>query len=94
MLRKLSISVVAIVLLMLPAQLLAGGAPRLFVPIDNVSAKNASECSKLITDYFGKRISGVKLEDHKGQWYATLYLREGVKLSEVQNSRSYLCLRF
>ena len=70
MFRKLSVSVVAVVLLMLPAQLMAGGLPRLCLPINNVTAKNAEQCSKRIADFFGKRVSGVEMQEHKGQWYA------------------------
>lgn len=87
MFRKLTVTVVAVALLMLPAQLMAGGLPRLCLPINNVtSMKSADECSKQIADFFGKRIEGVTMQDHKGQWYATILLRQDVSLTDVYDA--------
>ncbi len=87
MFRKLSVSVVAVVLLMLPAQLMAGGAPRLCLPINNVASMSAADqCSKQIADFLGKRVLGVTMQEHKGQWYATIALRQDVSLTDVHDA--------
>jgi hypothetical protein len=87
MFRKLSVSVVAVVLLMLPAQLMAGGPPRLCLPINNVTSMSAADqCSKQIAEFFGKRVSGVTMQEHKGQWYATIALRQDVSLTAVHDA--------
>ncbi len=87
MFRKLSVSVVAVVLLMLPAQLMAGGLPRLCLPINNVTSMSAADqCSKRIADFFGKRISGVTMQEHEGQWYATIALRQDINLKAVHDA--------
>ncbi len=46
MIRKLSIPTVAALFLLIPAKLMAGGPPRLFMPLDGVTAANADECAK------------------------------------------------
>jgi hypothetical protein len=86
MFRKLSVSVVAVALLMLPAQLMAGGPPRLCLPINNVTPKNAEYCSKRIAHFLGERASRVALQEHEGQWYATIAMRQDINLMAVHDA--------
>jgi hypothetical protein len=89
--RNFSVSAVAAVLLLLPAQLLAGGPARLCLPIDGVTANTAAVCGKLIGDRLGDKLlprpplRDVVLEQHENQWYALFYLagETDVKLSEI-----------
>lgn len=70
MAAKFSLSAVAIVLLLSPTPLLAGGLPRVCLPIDGVTADNADACAKLIGDALGGKAEKIELRENDKQWYA------------------------
>lgn len=86
MIRKLTLSIVAVVLLSLPAQLIAGGPPRLCLPINHVTAENADACAKLLSQYLGERVSHVAMQQHGGAWYAEIQLQQDVNLKSVHTA--------
>ena len=67
---KFSLSAVAVVLLLSPTPLLAGGLPRVCLPVDGVSADSADACAKLIRDALGGKAEKVELRENDKQWYA------------------------
>lgn len=91
MLRTTSFFAVAAVLLLLPAQLLAGGPPWLCLPIDGVTSENVKACTDLLTSKLKTKLSphvrqnrGFDLRQHSNQWYLTFYMGEDVGLGEVE----------
>lgn len=91
MFRNLSISAVVAVVVLIPAQLIAGGPPRLCLPIDGVSADNAQACAKRLTNALGDKLwthsgraSGIEIHHDKNQSYVTCYLAKPVALSEIE----------
>lgn len=91
MLRKLSMVVVAAMLGLIPGQLLAGGPPRLCLPIDGVTAENADECAARLADALKDKLwshpgppSGVQIHRDEKQCYLTCYLEQPVALSDVE----------
>ena len=81
--RKLSLSAVA-VLLLLPAPLLAGGLPLLCVPVDGVTADNADAFAKRLADALGKRAEKCEMRENDKQWYAMFRFNcEHVTLNEL-----------
>ncbi len=86
MLRVTLVSVLAIAMLATPAQLIAGGPARLCLPINEVTEKNSKECSNQIKDFLGDRASDVRMQKHKGQWYATIWMREDIQLKDVHDA--------
>jgi hypothetical protein len=89
MFRMLSGTAVAAVFLMIPAQLMAGGPPRLCLPIDGVTADNATMCAKRLADTLGDKLwphsrpRGVEMRQNEKQWYAMFTPMQAVKLSEI-----------
>jgi hypothetical protein len=84
---KLTLSVVAAALLMSPAPLLAGGLPRLCLPVNGVTADNAKACAKRIADATGIKAEKVELLENNKQWYALVSVNcEQVALSELDNA--------
>jgi len=85
MFRKLAIPTIAIGLLLTPVQLMAGGPPRLCVPIDGVTAENAAQCAKLLAKSLGDEVDHVAVRQNEKQWYATFnFNREHVSLSDIE----------
>jgi hypothetical protein len=84
MCAKYSLTAVAAILLLSPAPLLAGGLPRLCLPVDGVTTENAKDCAKLLADALGKQTEQFEVLQNDKQWYATFrYNREPVTLSEL-----------
>ncbi len=89
MIRLLSATAIAAVFLMIPTQLLAGGPPRLCLPIDGVTADNAEMCATRLVDRLGGKLwqharpRGVEIRQNEKQWYAMFTPREAMKLSEI-----------
>ena len=91
MIRNLSHIVVAAVVLLLPAQLVAGGPPFLCLPVDGVNSENVAACTKLLNSKLEEKFwthsgrpHGVKLTERANQWYLAFYMGGDVRLSEVQ----------
>jgi hypothetical protein len=86
--HKLSAFAVAAALSLLPGELLAGGPPRLCLPIAGVTADNASACAKLIRDGLGDKRglrAPVEVRRHEGQAYVVFPFNvERLKLSNVE----------
>jgi hypothetical protein len=81
---KLSLSAVAAALLLSPAPLLAGGPPRLCLPVNGVTAATADACGKRLADALGERAGKVELRESGKQWYATFHFNcEQVTLGEL-----------
>ena len=84
---KYSLSAVAAFLLLLPAPLLAGGLPRMCLPVNGVTADNANTCAKRIADALGKRAERVELRENEKQWYAMFHFNcEQVTLAELDTA--------
>jgi hypothetical protein len=69
--------VVAVALLLSPAPLVAGGLPRVCLPVDGVTADNAKACAKLIADALPGRAERVEQRENGKQWYALFSLNAG-----------------
>jgi hypothetical protein len=83
----------ALLFLILPARLLAGGPPWLCLPLDGVTAENAGTCGDLLTSKLEDRLwpyegyeRGVRVQEYKGQWYAAFYLGKHVGLHDVESA--------
>lgn len=84
---KLTLSVVAAALWMSPAPLLAGGLPRLCLPVSGVTADNANECAKRIAKVTGIKAEKVELRENNQQWYALFSVNcEQVTLSVLDTA--------
>jgi hypothetical protein len=93
MFLKLSKTVVALALVLVPAQLLAGGPAWLCVPIDGVTSANQEKCIQVLGDAlkdsilgFGERQSALQIQRHENQWYATFHPADDVRLSEMEKA--------
>lgn len=91
MLRNLSQSMFAVLILSLPSALLAGGPPMLCLPIDGVTSENAEACTELLISKLQTKVwkhsnrpQAVTLVRRHDQWYLTFYMDDEVRLSEVQ----------
>jgi hypothetical protein len=83
MCARYSLTAVA-VLLLSSSPLLAGGLPRLCLPVDGVTTDNAKDCAKLLADALGKQTEQFEVFQNDKQWYATFrFNREPVTLSEL-----------
>ena len=88
MLRKLSLDMVS--LLLLPATLLAGGPPRLYLPIDGVTAKSAQASAEKLTGALADKLwkyddeREVKIVTHGDQRYIAFPMAKDVALSDVE----------
>jgi hypothetical protein len=80
-----SLTAVVAALLLSPAALLAGGPPRLCLPVNGVTADNANVCAKRLADALGDRVVGkVELRENDKQWYAMFHFNcERVALAEL-----------
>lgn len=81
----------AFAVVMLPVTVFAGGPPQLCLPIDGVTAGNASRCTDLLTAKLAEKIwlpseRGIRLRQHAQQWYVTFYMKEEVGLGEVESA--------
>jgi hypothetical protein len=74
---KFPLSAVAAVLLLAPAPLLAGGLPRLCIPVDGVTAATAPDCAKRIAAALGAKAENVELRESSKQWYAVFNYNGG-----------------
>ena len=85
---KLFLSAATAAALMLPTPLLAGGPPRLCLPIDGVTASTANECADRIALALGKRAEGkVVLRENEKQWYVLFHFNaEQVTLAELDQA--------
>lgn len=84
MCRAFAISLAAILsLLVVSAELLAGGLPRFCLPIDGATAENADQCGQRIAAALDE-LSHVEMRQNEGQWYVMFHFnREPVRLSEI-----------
>jgi hypothetical protein len=90
--RKLSCLAVATLFLLLPTRLLAGGPPWLTVPIDGLNADN----TKAVTEQLSAKLKdklyppdvfrGVAILQNRDQSYATLYMKEDVRLHDIETA--------
>jgi hypothetical protein len=75
--------------LLFPTLLIAGGPPRLCLPIDGVKADQVEACSKLLAEKLAGKISpdpygGVRMHEYKDQRYFSFYMGEEVSLSQIE----------
>jgi hypothetical protein len=91
MLLKIAGSAAMVLILILPARLLAGGPPWLCLPLDGVTAENATACGELLTSKLADKLCpypgrdrAVKVQENKGQWYVAFYLGEHAGLHDVE----------
>jgi hypothetical protein len=88
--RKLSLSAVAAACLLIAAQAMAGGPPRLCIPIDGVTPGNAELCAKRLDTALGTRVwryagrPELQVRQSGEQWYAVFHLDQDVALSEIE----------
>jgi hypothetical protein len=87
MCAKITISLAAAVFL-LPSTALAGGPPRLCLPVDGVTAATADDCAGRIANALGKRIEGkVVVRENEKQWYVLFhYDSKRVTLDELDRA--------
>jgi len=84
MFRTFSTAAGAFVLLLIPVHLLAGGPPRLCLPIDGATAENAQACAKRVADALGKEVMSASLRQNDGQWYLMFnFNRDRVRLADI-----------
>jgi hypothetical protein len=85
---KLFLSAATAAALMLPTPLLAGGPPRLCLPIDGVTESTVNECADRIALALGKRAEGkVVLRENEKQWYVLFHFNaEQVTLAELDQA--------
>jgi hypothetical protein len=84
MARNLSIPAVVGALFLTGAQLMAGGPPRLCLPVDGVNSGNAEACTRRLTGALGDKVDRLELRQNEAQWYALFRLARDVRLSEVE----------
>jgi hypothetical protein len=77
--------VTAAISVLIPCQLFAGGPPWLCLPIDGVTADNASQCARRLADASGRPLGedGVEMREEREQWYARISMRKDVTLRQV-----------
>src|SRR5262245_25964320 len=90
MFRKIALFAVVSLLAMLPSTLIAGGPPRLCLPIDGVTANSLAACTDLLATKLDSKLwssstsdRGVRILENKTQWYAMLTMKEDIGLAEV-----------
>lgn len=66
---RIPLAAVTVVLFLSPAQLLAGGLPRLCLPVNGVTADNANACVKRVADALGAKGENVEVRENGKQWY-------------------------
>jgi hypothetical protein len=75
----------AVLFLVAPAMLLAGGPPWVCLPIEGVNEANAKACAKQLASHLGDRVDDVMMRQSEQQWYAVVVLDERrLALSDVQ----------
>jgi len=84
MFRTFSMAVALFVLLFVPVHLLAGGPPRLCLPVDGVTTENADACAKRVAAALGKEVINVDMRQNEGQWYLMFHFhRDRVRLADI-----------
>ena len=77
----------AVLCLLLPGRLIAGGPACLSVPVEGVTADNAPACGELLSvklaDHLASGSPRVELRQQGNQWYLTCYLGKDVSLSDI-----------
>jgi hypothetical protein len=93
MFRQILFCATTAICLFSSATLLAGGPPWLCLPVDGVTSENAQACGDLIGKALHDKVwshpdrqSRIDLQEHKNQWYVTLYMQEDVGLHEVESA--------
>lgn len=87
--RLTTVSIVAITLSFLTAPLMAGGYPRLCLPIDVLRVTSAGDDFEFPVDSLREQLQRwyghdrVKLQQDEGQWYAILTLTDDISLREL-----------
>ena len=74
-----------------PANLMAGGPPRLCLPIDGVTPGNVQTCGELLSKNLASKLwahsdppERIRLVQRGEQWYLTFHMGREVALSEVE----------
>jgi hypothetical protein len=93
MFQTLSNALFALALVLVPANLLAGGPAWLCVPVDGITSSNQAKCIDLLGDALKGSLfttdegkPQIKIERHENQWYATCHLTDDVLLGEVEKA--------
>jgi hypothetical protein len=94
MLKNASHIVISALLLLVPSQLIAGGPPWLYLPIDGVTLDNERACIELLTaklggktwPHAGSRSREIQIHQFKTQSYLTFYMGKDVGLAEVESA--------
>lgn len=93
MFQKLSKTVAALALVLVPAQLLAGGPAWLCVPVDGITSTNQEKCLQILGEAlkasvldFDNGHPAIQIQRHENQWYATFHPKDDVRLSEMEKS--------
>lgn len=79
----------AILFLLVPTQLMAGGAPRVFLPLKGATAENAEACAKQLTERLKDKVwphadvPGVQVTQNNQQWFLSFQFNTDVTLSEI-----------
>lgn len=90
---RLSLVTLAIVLGLMPLELLAGGPPRLCLPVDGVTADNADECAARLASALKDKLwthpdtpTGVQIHHSDKQSYLTCYMEQPMALSDIETA--------
>lgn len=93
MARQFLLVSVAIFVLSSAIDAQAGGWPRLFLPLDGVTAGNAEDCRQLFNERLGLRLTPSKVRrnvvevvQRNDQWYVAMYVMKNVSLSQVEEA--------
>jgi hypothetical protein len=85
--RKISLFVVAACLLF-PTSLLAGGPPRLCLPIDGVTDANSQACADLLASRLGDKIwrhdTEIQFRKYGNQMYVAFFMGKEIALSDIE----------
>jgi hypothetical protein len=78
----------AVLLLLLPDRLIAGGPPWLCLPVDGVTEGNVKACADLLTTKLESQLwpedREIQIRQRSNQWYLTFYMKTHVALSDVE----------
>jgi hypothetical protein len=88
MLRTFSLFAIAVVSLLFPAKLFAGGPPWLCLPVDGMTPDNAAACTELLSLNLGDKIwsydRGIAIQQHSNQWYLAFYMNQSIGLGDIE----------
>jgi hypothetical protein len=90
MLRKIMVPAALALSLIFPARLLAGGPPWLCLPLNGVTADNASACAELLTGKLADKVwhsgrePGIRIQPYKDDWYLNMYLNKYIALGDIE----------